>query len=637
MNTETPSTAPDAAEPVHHAPATGRAGWMLTLGSLGVVYGDIGTSPLYALRESLRHAGENPTTEETLGIVSLLIWALIIVVTLKYVVLMMRADNNGEGGTFSLMALAQSSLRKPSPIVLGLGIVGASLFYGDSILTPAMSVLSAVEGLTTASPLRPEWVVPLTLVILVAVYVVQSYGTDRVAAFFGPIMLVWFTVLTLLGVIHIFDAPIILWALNPLHALGFMFGHGIIGFTVLGSVFLAVTGGEALYADMGHFGRDPIRRAWLFCVLPALGLNYLGQGALSLSHPEAIENLFFLTAPEWGRLPFVLLATLATVIAAQAVITGAYSLTRQAMMLGVLPRLEVTHTSETQLGQVYMPKVNWLMLTGAILLVILFETSSNLASAYGLAVVGTMFTTTLLAMVVIARAWKWGWLLGIGIMVPFLLIDSAFLTANLLKLLDGGYVPLLLGATMTVLMWTWVRGTRILADKVRRGSVPLADLMKSLVKSSASRVPGTAIFLTSDPEIAPAAMLHNLKHNKVLHERNVVVTVRTLQRPYVSDADRVTLDWMSEDFARLQICYGYMDTPNIPKALAQAKLHGLKFDIMSTSFFIGRRSLRASAKEGMPLWQDHLYIALSKQADDLIEYFRIPPGRVIELGSQVTL
>ncbi|MDX6805154.1 potassium transporter Kup [Terrihabitans sp. PJ23] len=619
-----------------HHPGGG-AKWMLLLGSLGVVYGDIGTSPLYAMRESLLHAGDNPTDVEILGIVSLLIWALIIVVTLKYVVMMMRADNGGEGGTFSLLALAQSSLKTPSPVVLTLAIVGAALFYGDSILTPAISVLSAVEGLTTASPLPKSWVVPVTLVILTAVYVVQSYGTERVATFFGPIMLVWFAVLTILGVVHIFDAPEILWALSPTYALSFMFGHGIIGFTVLGSVFLAVTGAEALYADMGHFGRDPIRRAWLFCVLPALSLNYLGQGAMALTQPEAIENLFFLTAPEWARLPFVLLATLATVIAAQAVITGAYSLTRQAMMLGLLPRLEVTHTSETQHGQIYMPKINWLMLAGAILLVILFENSSALASAYGIAVVGTMFTTSFLAIVVIARVWKWGWWLAVLVMLPFIVIDTSFLIANLLKLFDGGYVPLLLGVVIAVMMWTWVRGTRILAEKVRKGSVPMVDLLKSLMKTSATRVPGTAIFLTSDPEVAPAAMLHNLKHNKVLHERNIIVTVRTLQRPYASPEERIKLEWMAEDFARLQICYGYMETPNIPKALAKAKSHGLKFDIMSTSFFIGRRSLRASAKEGMPLWQDNLYIGLSKQADDLIEYFRIPAGRVIELGSQVTL
>ncbi|MGQ4272989.1 potassium transporter Kup [Terrihabitans sp. B22-R8] len=638
MNDIMPSMAASTAgQGAHLHKSSGRTQRLMILGSLGVVYGDIGTSPLYALRESLLHVGRAPSHEEVVGIVSLLIWALIVVVTLKYVVLMMRADNSGEGGTFSLMALAQSSLKKPSPIVLGLGIVGASLFYGDSILTPAISVLSAVEGLTTASPLPVGWVVPVTLVILTAVYVVQSYGTERVASFFGPIMLVWFATLTVLGVWHIFDSPDILWALDPSHAVRFMFGHGLIGFTVLGSVFLAVTGAEALYADMGHFGRDPIRRAWLFCVLPALTLNYLGQGALALSQPETIGNLFFLTAPEWARLPFVLLATLATVIAAQAVITGAYSLTRQAMMLGVLPRLEVTHTSETQLGQVYMPKVNWLMLAGAILLVILFESSSELASAYGIAVVGTMFTTSLLAIVVIARAWKWGWTLAVLVMLPLIAIDTTFLTANLLKLLDGGYVPLLLGAAMTVMMWTWVRGSGILAVKLRKGSVPLTDLLRSLSKGSAVRVPGTAIFLTSDPEVAPAAMLHNLKHNKVLHEKNVVVTVRTLQHPYASNAERTKLEWLAPDFARVEIYYGYMETPNIPKALAKAKSHGLKFDIMSTSFFIGRRSLRASAHEGMPLWQDNLYIVLNKQADDLIEYFRIPAGRVIELGSQVTL
>ena len=467
------------AEAGSHGQSTSRtAQWMLMLGSLGVVYGDIGTSPLYALRESLLHAGGAPTRGEIIGIVSLLIWALIIVVTLKYVALVMRADNGGEGGTLSLMALAQSSLKKPSMLVTALGIVGASLFYGDSILTPAISVLSAVEGLKGVAPVAADYIVPITLAILVVIYTVQSYGTGRVAAFFGPIMLIWFATLTVLGVMHISDSPDVIAALNPYHALRFMFGHGIIGFTVLGSVFLAVTGAEALYADMGHFGRSPIRRAWLFCVLPALVLNYLGQGALALSHPEAIGNLFFQTAPEPVRLPFVILATVATVIASQAVISGAYSLTRQAMQLGLLPRLEVQHTSETTLGQIYMPKVNWLMLAGAIALVIVFETSSALASAYGIAVVGTMFVTSLLATVVIARAWNWGWALAALIIVPFLVIDTAFLTANLLKLFDGGYVPLLLGAAMSVAMWTWVRGTSIVAAKVRRDSVPFANLLQ---------------------------------------------------------------------------------------------------------------------------------------------------------------
>ncbi len=629
--------AADVGAPHAHTHSHG-SNWMLMLGSLGVVYGDIGTSPLYALRESLLHVGQAPTRGEMIGVVSLLIWALILVVTIKYVVLVMRADNQGEGGTLSLMALAQFSLKRASPLVTGLGIVGASLFYGDSILTPAISVLSAVEGMTTVSPLSEDYVVAVTLAILIAVYTVQSYGTGRVASFFGPIMLVWFATLTIFGLIHISDSPDILLALNPYHALRFMFGHGLLGFTVLGSVFLAVTGAEALYADMGHFGRSPIRKAWLFCVLPALVLNYLGQGALALAHPNEIGNLFFQTAPEPLRLPFVLLATAATVIAAQAVITGAYSLTQQAMQLGILPRLEVQHTSETQLGQIYMPKVNWLMLAGAIALVIVFQTSSNLASAYGIAVVGTMVITSLLSVAVIAKAWRWGWWLAALIIVPFILIDFAFLAANLLKFFDGGYVPLLLGAAMSVAMWTWVRGTHIIANKVRRDSVPFETLIKTLGKSSAVRVPGTAIFMTSDPEIAPAAMLHNLKHNKVLHEKNILLTVKTMQRPYVDEEGRFTYEKVSEDFSKLEICYGYMESPNIPKALTLAKARaGMKFDIMSTSFFVGRRSLRASPKGGMPLWQDNLYIALSRQADDLVEYFRIPAGRVIELGSQVTL
>jgi KUP system potassium uptake protein len=611
---------------------------MLTLGSLGVVYGDIGTSPLYALRESLLHAGATPTRLEVIGIVSLLVWALFLVVTLKYVALLLRADNGGEGGTLSLMVLAQNTLKKPSKIVLGLGIVGAALFYGDAILTPAISVLSAIEGLKSTTHIDDSYVVPITLGILVAVYWVQSYGTAKVAAFFGPVMFIWFLTLAGLGLVHISDSPDILNALNPSYALTFMTHHGILGFTVLGSVFLAVTGAEALYADMGHFGRVPIMRAWIFFVLPGLVLNYLGQGALSLAHPEAIGNLFFSTAPEWGRLPLVLLATCATVIAAQAVITGAYSLTHQATQLGILPRLAVLHTSEKERGQIYMSKVNWLMLTGAILLVITFETSGALAAAYGIAVVGTMIVSTMMASVVIARMWKWGWAAAIAMTLPFFLLDSTFLAANLLKVLDGGWIPLVLGALLIVVMWTWLRGTGIVAEKVRRASVPLQNVVSSMARSkSIVHVPGTAIFLTSDPEVTPAAMMHNLKHNKVLHAQNVLLTVRTEPIPYVPTERRVSFERISDDFSRVIVCYGYMQSPNIPKSLAKCKSEGLSFDIMSTSFFIGRRSLKVSKDGGMPVWQDRLYILLTKQADDVIDYFRIPAGRVIELGSQIVL
>jgi KUP system potassium uptake protein len=639
-----PSISPEVAadssavDPHHHAVRDSRTNWILTLGSLGVVYGDIGTSPLYALRESLLHAGNAPTNVEVIGIVSLLVWALVLVVTLKYVAFLLRADNHGEGGTLSLMALSQNALKHPSRIVLGLGIVGAALFYGDAILTPAISVLSAVEGLKTTTSIDESWIVPIVMGILIILYSVQSWGTAKVSAFFGPIMLVWFTTLAGLGLVHINDSPDILNALNPLYALGFMTQHGILGFTVLGSVFLAVTGAEALYADMGHFGRTPIRRAWLFFVLPGLVLNYLGQGALALSHPDVVGNLFFSTAPEWGRLPLVLLATAATVIAAQAVITGAYSLTHQATQLGILPRLAVHHTSDRERGQIYMPKVNWLMLAGALFLVIIFENSGALASAYGIAVIGTMIVSTMLAIPVIARMWKWGWLAAIAITLPFFALDSAFLVANLLKVADGGWIPLVLAALLIIAMWTWVRGTGIVAEKVRRESVSLDSVVNSVSKSkSIQRVSGTAVFMTSDTEVAPAAMMHNLKHNKVLHEQNVLLTIRTMQRPYVGRDSRMKFERISEDFSRVVLCYGYMETPHIPRALERCRAEGLSFEIMSTSFFIGRRSFKISPEGTMPTWQDRLFILLTRQADDVITYFRIPAGRVIELGSQIVL
>ena len=621
-----------------HPPRESRRTWMLTLGSLGVVYGDIGTSPLYALRESLLHAGKAPTQTEIIGIVSLLVWALVVIVTLKYVAVLLRADNHGEGGTFSLMSMAQSALGQPNNFIMGLGIVGASLFYGDAILTPAISVLSAVEGLKYTTDIDQSYVVPIVLAILVLLYSVQSWGTGKVSAFFGPIMLLWFSVLAILGVIHISDAPEILNALNPLYALHFMTHHGIIGFTVLGSVFLAVTGAEALYADMGHFGRTAIRRAWLLFVLPGLVLNYLGQGGLALSNPGVVGNLFFSTAPEWGQLPLVILATAATVIAAQAVITGAYSLTHQATQLGILPRLAVQYTSEKERGQIYMPKVNWLMLAGAVFLVLIFETSSNLAAAYGIAVIGTMIVSTMLVVPVIARLWNWGWIPALALALPFFALDTAFLTANLLKLADGGWIPLALGALLIVAMWTWVRGTAIVAAKVRRDSVSLASVVSSIAKSERIvRVPGTAVFLTSEPDVAPAAMMHNLKHNKVLHEQNVILSVRTEPLPYVEPSNRTTYKRISDDFSLVLLRYGYMETPHIPRALGRCKTEGLSFEIMSTSFFIGRRTFKISATGGMPVWQDRVFIFLARQADDIISYFRIPAGRVIELGTQIVL
>jgi KUP system potassium uptake protein len=611
--------------------------WTLTIGSVGVVYGDIGTSPLYAMRESLAHLGHAASVEEVVGIASLLIWALIVVVTYKYVLILLRADNHGEGGTLSLMALAQEAMGRASAPLIALGVVGAALFYGDAIITPAVSVLSAAEGLKVAAPALGDYVLPITLVIIVGLYAVQSFGTGRVAALFGPITVVWFLTLAGLGALHIAEAPVVLSALNPWHALLFLIEHKFLGFVVLGATFLAVTGAEALYADMGHFGPGPIRTAWLGLVLPALMVNYLGQAALAIAHPEAIENLFFLMAPEWGRLPLVLLACVATVIASQAVISGAYSLTRQAMQLGLLPHLEVQHTSGSQHGQIYMPKVNWLMLAGVLLLVLTFQTSSRLAAAYGIAVTGTMIMTSLLAMIVIAKSWRLGWPIAAAMMVPILVVDFAFLSANMLKLPDGGYIPLLLGAAIVVMMWTWIRGVRYVESRIRREAIPLADFAKSMSTSSATRVKGTAMYLTSSPEITPPALLHNLKHNKVLHERNVILTVQTTNQPTIPDRERVALDRVSEDFATLEVRYGFMEDPNLPRALAQAKELGLPFDMMKTSFFVGRRSFRASASVGMPLWQDHLFIGLVRQSYDATEYFRIPAGRVVELGNQMVV
>lgn len=475
----------------------------LALGSVGVVYGDIGTSPLYALKESLHHAAKDGLDrEEVIGVVSLLIWALFIVVTIKYVFFIMRADNKGEGGTLSLMALAQSALGRSSSIVFVLGVAGAALFYGDAIITPAISVLSAVEGLKLVTPVFEPYIIPITVVILITLFSVQGGGTARMARFFGPICLVWFLALAALGVMHIEDDLAILGALNPFEAMQFLASHGLLGFIVLGAVFLAVTGAEALYADMGHFGRKPIQYAWIFLVLPALTLNYLGQGALVLNNPAAVSDPFYLMAPEWALLPLVILASMATVIASQAVITGAFSLTRQAVQLGLLPRITIRHTSETEHGQIVIPKINWILLVGVLALVFLFKTSSALASAYGIAVTGTMLVTTALFFVVARHVWIWSRLAAFAVTAPLMVIDLAFFISNALKIADGGYVPLLLAGFIAVMMWTWMRGTRIVYEKARKDSVPLLDLIKMLEKSKPVRVAGTAVFLTSDPELS---------------------------------------------------------------------------------------------------------------------------------------
>jgi KUP system potassium uptake protein len=613
--------------------------WALSLGSVGVVYGDIGTSPLYAFREAVVAAVETgPVTRDiVLGVLSLILWALIVVVTLKYVLILLRADNNGEGGTLSLTALATRALGRRTAMVFLLGVIGASMFLGDSVITPAISVLSAVEGLKLVTPAFDHSVVPLTIVILFGLFAAQSRGTARVASFFAPVMVVWFVAIAIAGLLHIRDDPGVLAAINPAYAVAFLHGHGHIGMVTLGAVFLVVTGGEALYADLGHFGRKPIQAAWFMLVLPALLLNYFGQGARVLADPSAIENPFYRLVPEAALLPMVALATAATVIASQAVITGAYSLVHQAIQLGLLPRLAILHTSASQAGQIYIPRVTAALLIGVVLLVGLFRTSSALASAYGFAVTTTMVVDGLLGFLVIWKLWRWPFWRVLLLVAPLIAVDGTFLSANLLKLFEGAWAPLLFGVSMVLLILTWRRGTEILAQKTRRTEVPLGTLVASLEKHPPHVVPGTAVFLTSTPDSAPTALLHNLKHNKVLHEHNVVLTIITTDTPRVTDDERVKITTLSPHFSLVALRFGYMESPNVPKALAVARKHGWQFDIMSTSFFLSRRSLRPAARSGMPRWQDRLFIGLAKSASDATDFFQIPTGRVVEVGTQVTV
>jgi KUP system potassium uptake protein len=611
----------------------------LALGSVGVVYGDIGTSPLYAFREAATAASneQGVTSEIVLGVLSLIVWALIVTVTLKYVLLLLRADNNGEGGTLSLMALATRAIGRRTPVILILGVIGAAMFLGDSVITPAISVLSAVEGLKLANPAFAEYVAPLAVIILIGLFAAQSSGTAKVAALFGPVMVTWFAAIAIAGAMHIADDPHVLMALNPIYGVVFLLNHGQIGLITLGAVFLAVTGGEALYADLGHFGRKPIQTAWLYLVLPALLINYFGQGAKVLADPGAIENPFYRLVPESFLLPMILLATAATVIASQAVITGTYSLVHQAIQLGLLPRLAILHTSASHVGQIYIPRVTMALLLGVLLLVGLFRTSSALASAYGIAVATTMVVDGLLFFFVVWKLWKWPFWQGLLLVVPFVIVDVTFFSANALKLFEGAWAPLLFGATMVMIIVTWRRGTAILASKTRRTEVPIDTLFRNLEKKPPHIVPGTAVFLTSDPDFAPTAMLHNLKHNKVLHEHNVILTIVTADTPRVPEEERVQFTPLSEHFAKVSLKFGYMDTPNVPKALAIARKHGWQFDIMSTSFFLSRRTLRPSPQSGMPGWQDHLFIALARSASDATDFFQIPTGRVVEVGTQVTV
>ena len=635
----------------HHGhSATGY--WALALGALGVVYGDIGTSPLYALRETINaamsgHIGGHGAGSGVLltqvprdiviGVLSLILWSLVLVVTLKYVVILLRADNNGEGGTLTLVALAQRALGGQRWSILFLGMAGAALFYGDAVITPAISVLSAVEGLKLVTPAFEPYVVSIASVILLALFSVQSRGTGKVASFFGPVMFIWFAVLAGLGLYHISDDWGVLASVNPWWGVMFFVNHPGVSLAVLGTVCLAVTGAEALYADMGHFGRGPIRGAWIFMVFPALWINYLGQGALILSDPSTIDNPFYKLAPDFLLLPLVLLATLATIIASQAVITGAFSLTRQAIQLGILPRFEIRHTSEHTSGQIYIPRINTMLLVIVLGLVWSFRSSSGLANAYGISVFGAMMVDAILAIIVIHKGWRWSLPAAMALIVPFLIIDVAFFSANMLKLFHGGFVPVLLAFVLILVMWTWVRGSRILFAKTRKADVPLRELVEILAKSPPHKVKGTAVFLTGDPETSPAALLHNLKHNKVLHEKNAILTVKSTDMPRVEEANRVKISPLAEGFVLVELQFGYMESPNVPKGLALLRKQGFKFDIMSTSFFLSRRSIKPAAQSGMPIWQDKLFIALARNASDATSFFQIPTGRVVEVGTQVTV
>ena len=613
--------------------------WTLVLGSIGVVFGDIGTSPLYAFKEAINAAVHRQLDirEATLGVLSLILWVLILIVTIKYVVILLRADNKGEGGTFALMALGQSVAKRSAPLLGVLGVAGASFFYGDAVITPAISVLSAVEGLKLVAPKLESAVIPVSLLVLVGLFWMQSQGTDRVAKFFGPITAVWFIVLALGGVMHIADNLHVLKAINPLKGVAFVWSHGVIGLTIMGLVFLAATGAEALYADLGHFGRKPIQTAWFMLVFPALLLNYFGQGALVMADPTALENPFYRLYPDWALIPMVILSTAATVIASQAVITGAFSLTRQAIQLGLVPRLEIRHTSESMAGQIYMPRVNWLIFLAVAAAVILFKNSSNLAAAYGVSVTAAMVIDSMMAFFVVWKCWKWPIWKAASLMIPFLLIEQVFFSANILKFFAGGWVPISIAAVLGLVMYTWVRGTRLLAKASKRNEADLDWLVRKLEAKPPHRVPGTAVFLTGDPYAAPTSMMHNLKHNRVMHERNILLSIKTEDTPRVPRHERISVERVSDHFLRIIARYGFMETPSIPKILEHCRRKDCNIELGATSFFLSRRSLRVTSKSEMPRWQERLFIALAGSAEDATTYFQIPTDRVVEVGTQVAV
>jgi KUP system potassium uptake protein len=637
--TQAQATSP--AEAVAESGKTGHGSksTLLVLSALGVVYGDIGTSPIYAFREAFASRGNSADLNgDVLGLLSLIIWALTITVSVKYVFFVTRADNKGEGGTLSLMALVRSSFDKGTGWIVTMGVIGAALFFGDAIITPAISVLSAVEGLEVVQPRLANWVVPITVAVIVVLFFAQRFGTHRVSAIFGPIMVVWFLTLGITGLVHVLHDPIVLWSVNPAYGILFLSRHWDTAFVVVGAIFLAVTGAVALYADLGHFGRRPIVRAWFGLVFPSLLLNYFGQGAYLLeAGPKASENPFFTMQPAWFQLPFVVLTTAATVIASQAVISGMFSLSQQATALNFLPRLTVNHTSETQSGQIYVPQINGILFLLVIVLVVSFGSSSALSSAYGIAVSGVMLMTATFLALVMWRQWHWHPLAVAIVMTPFLIVDVSFFISNLVKIEEGGWVPVLVAAAAAGIMTVWIQGRKRISEKTRRDEVPLQFLVDNLSKKKPTIVPGTAIFLTSDIEGAPTALLHSLKHYKVLHEHNVILTVMTSSEPRVPDEEKVVIQAYNDLFYRVVVTFGYMETPNIPKALALGRKLGWKFDIMSTSFFLSRRSLKPSPKGGLPLWVDRMFIALARNATDATEYFHIPTGRVVEIGTQVVI
>ncbi len=614
----------------------------LTLAALGIVFGDIGTSPLYSIKEVFGgvHHPVPITPENVLGILSLFFWSLIIVVTLKYVFFIMRANNKGEGGIIALMTLA---LHKGTPgtwqqkLLVTLGLIGAALFYGDGVITPAISVLSAVEGLEIITPTFKPYIMPITLVVLVGLFMFQRRGTANVGALFGPVMVVWFAVLALLGALAIFDNPAVLAAINPQHAFQFLTGNSLLGFFALGAVVLCITGAEALYADMGHFGAKPIQYAWLGYVMPALLINYFGQGSLLLANPGAVENPFYLLAPEWAMYPLVILSTLATIIASQAVISGSFSITQQAIQLGYTPRLEIQHTSDREIGQIYLPGINWLLLVSIIALVIEFGSSSNLAAAYGIAVTGTMLITNILAIAVAIRLWNWSPLRAILGALPFICVDLGFFLANSVKIPDGGWFPLVFGLAIFILLTTWKRGRELLGERLEADAMVLKPFIKNITDDGVARVPGTAVFLTQNAESVPHAMLHSLKHYKALHERIIILSVEVFDLPYVPDIDRVEVHRLTGNFSQVIVQYGFKDDPDIPAALAFCAESGLNIDMMDTSFFLGRETLIPKLGSEMAYWRELIFVAMFRNAGSATTFFKIPSNRVVELGSQVVL